>query len=146
MEKQCVICFKELASYRCPNCRERYCSVPCCNKHKEICQEKKKTLTNTKKNQSDEEDEKEEKKEEKRKEESTQRILNSNEKEKIRNSNVLKEFLKSKRLREQLYFIDNAENNRQIELKRARKNQEFENFINILLSVIEEVKEEQSIS
>uniref|UniRef100_A0A8C6XQR7 Zinc finger HIT domain-containing protein 3 n=1 Tax=Naja naja TaxID=35670 RepID=A0A8C6XQR7_NAJNA len=37
---RCVVCGREgrqAAKYRCPGCRERYCSVPCYKKHKEEC-------------------------------------------------------------------------------------------------------------
>eukprot|EP00127_Corallochytrium_limacisporum_P003898 Clim_evm8s154 gene=Clim_evmTU8s154 len=37
-EQGCVVCGKEQAPYRCPQCKEkkvRYCSVPCFKKHKE---------------------------------------------------------------------------------------------------------------
>ncbi|KAL7986947.1 hypothetical protein Chor_005866 [Crotalus horridus] len=36
-EARCVVCGREgrqAAKYRCPGCRERYCSVPCYKKHK----------------------------------------------------------------------------------------------------------------
>ncbi|XP_063152794.1 zinc finger HIT domain-containing protein 3 [Candoia aspera] len=36
----CVVCGqggRGAAKYRCPSCRERYCSVPCYKKHKEVC-------------------------------------------------------------------------------------------------------------
>ncbi|XP_034290484.1 zinc finger HIT domain-containing protein 3 [Pantherophis guttatus] len=39
-EGRCVVCGREgrqAAKYRCPGCRERYCSVPCYKKHKEEC-------------------------------------------------------------------------------------------------------------
>ncbi|XP_042298197.1 zinc finger HIT domain-containing protein 3 [Sceloporus undulatus] len=37
---RCVVCGKagrNAAKYRCPGCRERYCSLPCYKKHKELC-------------------------------------------------------------------------------------------------------------
>ncbi|KAK9412518.1 zinc finger HIT domain-containing protein 3 [Crotalus adamanteus] len=42
-EARCVVCGREgrqAAKYRCPGCRERYCSVPCYKKHKEECTSK----------------------------------------------------------------------------------------------------------
>ncbi|XP_033027584.1 zinc finger HIT domain-containing protein 3 [Lacerta agilis] len=36
----CIVCGeggRGGAKYRCPGCRERYCSVSCCKKHKEQC-------------------------------------------------------------------------------------------------------------
>ena len=35
--KKCVVCSAEGAKYKCPNCREPYCSVACCRKHKGAC-------------------------------------------------------------------------------------------------------------
>nr|XP_060613018.1 zinc finger HIT domain-containing protein 3 [Anolis sagrei ordinatus] len=35
-QRQCFLC-GVLAPYRCPSCRERYCSLPCYKKHKEQC-------------------------------------------------------------------------------------------------------------
>ncbi|XP_020642562.3 zinc finger HIT domain-containing protein 3 [Pogona vitticeps] len=40
---RCVVCGKggrSVAKYRCPACRERYCSVSCCKKHKDHCRPK----------------------------------------------------------------------------------------------------------
>ncbi|KAM3838836.1 zinc finger HIT domain-containing protein 3-like [Vipera latastei] len=42
-EGRCVVCGREgrqAAKYRCPGCRDRYCSVPCYKKHKEECTSK----------------------------------------------------------------------------------------------------------
>ncbi|XP_032072879.1 zinc finger HIT domain-containing protein 3 [Thamnophis elegans] len=39
-EGRCVVCGREgrqVAKYRCPGCRQRYCSLPCYKKHKEEC-------------------------------------------------------------------------------------------------------------
>ncbi|XP_059573345.1 zinc finger HIT domain-containing protein 3 isoform X1 [Alligator mississippiensis] len=33
----CGGCGAAVAKYRCPRCREPYCSVPCCRQHKERC-------------------------------------------------------------------------------------------------------------
>lgn len=34
IEKSCVICAKENSAYRCPKCRQHYCSKDCCAAHK----------------------------------------------------------------------------------------------------------------
>ncbi|XP_019401199.1 PREDICTED: zinc finger HIT domain-containing protein 3 isoform X2 [Crocodylus porosus] len=33
----CGVCGAAAPKYRCPRCREPYCSVPCCRQHKEQC-------------------------------------------------------------------------------------------------------------
>jgi len=35
--KKCVVCSAKVAKYKCPNCREPYCSVACYRKHKGAC-------------------------------------------------------------------------------------------------------------
>ncbi|XP_068121564.1 zinc finger HIT domain-containing protein 3 [Hyperolius riggenbachi] len=37
MEAACCMCGDNTAKYRCPRCRERYCSLSCCKTHKETC-------------------------------------------------------------------------------------------------------------
>lgn len=150
MEKQCIVCLKEKANYRCPSCRERYCSVICCTRHKLNCNNDKIINKNNETNEQQQEQEQQEehekeekvKHEEKKEEikEMSNRLLNEIEKNQIRHSKIINDMLKSKRLREQLLKIDSSDDNRQIELKKARKNEEFENFVNIILSVIEETR------
>ncbi|XP_046834226.1 zinc finger HIT domain-containing protein 3 [Vespa crabro] len=36
MKKICIICDKDGAVYKCPTCRDSYCSVVCCKEHKKI--------------------------------------------------------------------------------------------------------------
>ncbi|KAL2720607.1 zinc finger HIT domain-containing protein 3 [Vespula squamosa] len=36
MNKICIICNKDGAVYKCPTCRDLYCSVVCCKEHKKI--------------------------------------------------------------------------------------------------------------
>ncbi|KAL6426777.1 hypothetical protein ACFW04_009246 [Cataglyphis niger] len=39
IDKQCCICEKEDAPYKCPICKKPYCSVTCCKEHKsQICE------------------------------------------------------------------------------------------------------------
>lgn len=33
----CIVCSSAIPKYKCPNCREPYCSVACCKAHKETC-------------------------------------------------------------------------------------------------------------
>ncbi|KAJ1185610.1 hypothetical protein NDU88_002400 [Pleurodeles waltl] len=42
--KGCCVCAEQAPKYRCPGCRLRYCSVPCCKKHKETCVPKSKPV------------------------------------------------------------------------------------------------------
>lgn len=42
--KGCCVCAEQAPKYRCPGCRLRYCSVPCCKKHKEECVPKSKPV------------------------------------------------------------------------------------------------------
>ncbi|KAJ8681402.1 hypothetical protein QAD02_017189 [Eretmocerus hayati] len=37
MIRSCCVCDHENAAYKCPKCQQPYCSVVCCNKHKESC-------------------------------------------------------------------------------------------------------------
>ena len=152
-----MVCEKENANYRCPLCRERYCSVVCCSSHKLSCV----TLEKQRKEQelkqlTDGDDvvngerEKEERKAGKEvieregeevkkcpKSSLDERILSDLEKQKLRVSELVKSQLRSKRLVSDLMKIDSAED-RQEELKRARTNPEFEQFVNTLLTILKE--------
>jgi hypothetical protein len=66
-----------------------------------------------------------------------ERILTETEKQKLRSSELIRSQLRSKRLVSDLLKIDTAEE-RQEELKRARNNPDFEQFVNTLLSVLKE--------
>ncbi|XP_053310304.1 zinc finger HIT domain-containing protein 3 [Spea bombifrons] len=35
--QECCVCSSGSPKYRCPGCRDRYCSVSCCKTHKEQC-------------------------------------------------------------------------------------------------------------
>ena len=35
--KKCIICKKDNSKYKCPNCKNNYCSINCFNEHKKIC-------------------------------------------------------------------------------------------------------------
>lgn len=155
-----MVCEKENANYRCPLCRERYCSVVCCSTHKLSCvtldkqrQElKQQHLTTDGDDDVNGEREKEERKvgeevmvmeregeEVKKCPKSSldERILSDLERQKLRNSELVKSQLRSKRLVSDLMKIDSAED-RQEELKRARNNPEFEQFVNTLLTILKE--------
>lgn len=34
MKKNCIVCDKDGSAYKCPTCRNPYCSVVCCKEHK----------------------------------------------------------------------------------------------------------------
>ena len=36
-KSMCIVCSSAIPKYKCPNCREPYCSVACCKAHKEAC-------------------------------------------------------------------------------------------------------------
>jgi hypothetical protein len=147
--KECVVCAKENANYRCPLCRERYCSVVCCSTHKLSCanlekQDKQEPNQRTDRNEGQGERKGEERTEGESVEEvkgnkssQSERILTDFEKQKLRNSELIKSQLRSKRLVSDLMKIDSAED-RQDELKRARINPEFEQFVNTLLTILKE--------
>jgi hypothetical protein len=137
MSKDCVVCQKENANYRCPCCRARYCSVTCCSTHKTSCSQ----LDQKEKDANGELDNESLKKEAVTescpKREDSQRILTEAEKNKLKCSDALINQLKSKRLVDELLRIDTADD-RQGELKKARNNPELESFMNLLLSIVEE--------
>ncbi|OXU31478.1 hypothetical protein TSAR_017002 [Trichomalopsis sarcophagae] len=37
--KICCVCENKDAKYKCPKCKQTYCSVVCCNKHRDNCKE-----------------------------------------------------------------------------------------------------------
>lgn len=155
--KECVVCQKVNSNYRCPTCRLHYCSVSCCTTHKLNCE----TQTNQTKVEGEKgaghgdrpsnsdgivpvesikiQDNQSKKIMQISSDTDQQRILTTEEKQKLADSSELLERLKSKRLRNELIKIDTAEN-RQEELKKLRKNSEFDHFISFLLSTLEEGK------
>mmetsp|Transcript_8433 Transcript_8433/g.8597 ORF Transcript_8433/g.8597 Transcript_8433/m.8597 type:complete len:144 (-) Transcript_8433:191-622(-) len=133
----CVCCSKANPSYRCPRCREKYCSVDCCSRHKSVCQKVDidkleckilpKTDTqplpavNTK-------------------DDSNRPILlNEQDYEYLRKSISLQRILKSERLREKITSIDSSPD-RSVALKKARMNPEFEEFVDKLLSECKQIE------
>lgn len=36
MKKSCIICSHDQAAYKCPTCKNSYCSAACCKEHKNI--------------------------------------------------------------------------------------------------------------
>jgi hypothetical protein len=129
MNIKCSQCLNA-SKYKCPKkgCNARYCSVACCKEHKNSCAhieniiDKNTTLVIIESQNSDTRD-------------SELNLLTDSQKETLKSSIKLNNVLKSKRLRECIVQIDSSRN-RQASLKAARKNPEFEEFIDTLLHEI----------
>ena len=165
--KTCVSCLKENPVYKCPRCREYYCSASCCKIHKDSCtienniisvlaipeslisgeikyqdaenvSELKSTYTPVEATSNVEEVIDASNAESF----DTSReidIVANNEisSNKLSNCKWIKEILKSKRLQKEIVSIDSAEDRSSL-LKKARCNPEFENFIKRLLNEVNE--------
>jgi hypothetical protein len=123
----CVVCQKEgvSAPYKCPRCRELYCSVACCKVHKETCGS---DSTNKEKKSDSQTDIVPQPF-------SEIVVLQPEQIKKLRDSAELRELLKSKRLRSDLEAIDTA-TDRVHALRKHRNNLEFEECAQLLLSIV----------
>jgi hypothetical protein len=101
-----------------------YCSVLCCTAHKQHCSKPElgkndATTLNTQLDNGND----------------NISVLSLNQKQSLKRSREIKSYLISTRLRKKLCSIDSSAN-RQIELRKARENPEFEEFVQVLLQSI----------
>lgn len=126
----CAVCQASAARYRCPRCKARYCSVSCCQKHKDACTDAPAPDANTAVTAepalSDSNVYTD----------GAPHLLSDEQKRKLDSDESVRTFLKSKRLRDALSDIDQSKD-RQKCLRIARRNPEFEEFVNEVLRAIE---------
>lgn len=131
----CVVCGIEDPKYRCPRCKERYCSVACCKEHK------KSSCSDEKSDESSKvgaEDDDEGVNAAKAASESLTGIdlLKPSQMKKLETDPYVRKMLGSKRLQGHIRSVDEADD-RLGALKKLRKNnKEFHEFIGNMLDVI----------
>ena len=130
----CVVCNKSSATYKCPGCRSKYCSVVCCTEHKISCVRNKLKESNettetiiTNKGEDDTTIRNE-----------NEIILSEKQKANVVNSDKLKSLLKSKRLVADIESIDSAEDRLKMLRQYREKNSEFNIFCNQLIDIIKD--------
>ena len=119
----CVVCGGP-SKYRCPRCRDRYCSVSCCREHRALCEPTTQTETENPVSKTEPPTESSS---------DTSGLLSGSQRERLEQSSWVREVLRSKRLTAAIDGILDAED-RSAELKRCRQNPEFESFVLGLLS------------
>jgi zinc finger HIT domain-containing protein 3 len=135
-KKDCVICKKSGSSYKCPKCLVFYCSAACCSTHKLECitsvpadagvSSRKVNIMDCLR--------------ETKVQDNEVVILQSSEKEALQKSKELKDILRSKRLREDIAFVDSSAN-RQKALRIMRTmNPDFDRFVELLVGVVSTAK------
>lgn len=130
----CVECAKERSPYRCPKCREFYCSAACCKAHAQkhdddnvagalmkdsVDHSNTETAANTATDA-----------------EVDSLLLTEDQKQRLLKSDLLRQRLRSKRLRDALTEIDTADHHRLNVLHRKRLHPDFEAFLNDVLQCI----------
>ena len=138
MEKStiCSICTEKTTKYRCPKCDVKYCTLVCFKTHKISCEENFQSLKE--KNTTEEVISTSREEQSSYSSSSNFLILSASQKEKLRNSKKIQDILRSKRLREHIFDVDNAPD-RQKALRNLRsKNAEFDSFLQELLVTIKE--------
>lgn len=128
----CVVCGQAGCKYRCPQCRERYCSVSCCHQHKLSCGKNNETHSASTPSETNPSAQIQLSVEGEGEEEG---ILTDDQRERLSRSSWLQDTLKSKRLTDTIDGILDG-TDRSAELKRCRQNPEFEAFV---LRLLEEI-------
>ena len=126
----CSVCSSDRASYRCPQCDTKYCSVSCCRVHKESCKKERSQDRSDKPPDGEGAVEKG-----KTDGDTASSLLTDVQKQELLEDARLKSALRSKRLRDVLEDIDSAPD-RQQRLRAARMNPEFEQFVKQLLGTV----------
>ena len=125
----CIVCSKSGSKYKCPKCRDSYCSVACCKVHRDLCKEEEKSAPSK-----DEDDSK--KNENGTKTLSGVDVLSSQQMEKLSKDPYISKMLRSKRLREHINAIDSAKDRAGALKTRRKSNVEFHTFAQKVLETI----------
>lgn len=140
VERICIICSADNSKYRCPKCRETYCSLPCSKLHKDTCSTARASAVKASDDQTNYKVASNENIGVTSRGEATDMsfaLLSDAQKEALEKSPAVREAVRSKRLQSQLESINSA-SNRQAALKKARTIPEFEEFIEKVLSTVSE--------
>ena len=142
----CIVCAAEKPNYKCPKCLQRYCSLECCKTHKEECILSHTTLSSSSAAISTTDIPAVESGAEAEtgatntvptvKELIGVELLSEQEKDRLKMSLWLQDILKSNRLRSQITEIDKSPEPL-MALRELRKNSEFNEFVHMMLEVLE---------
>ena len=118
--KKCIICKKDNSKYKCPNCKNNYCSINCFNEHKKIC------IRNEEKNNKIEDNLNSNKPLNLDEDEDV--ILTKDELNKLKNNKKIMNMIKNKNLKKIIKEIDNAKFKKRTLEKIQKKDKNFLNF------------------
>ena len=127
-KKICIICNSENSKYKCPKCKEFYCSIQCCKIHKENC-----NVINNNNNISLVEDINNYKNKPLNLDEDEDIILTKEELNKLKSNKKIMNMIKNKNLKKIIKEIDSAKFKKKT-LEKIQKNDK--NFLNFTLEIL----------
>ena len=131
--KKCIICKKDNSKYKCPNCKNNYCSINCFNEHKKICirnEEKNNKIEdnlNSNKPLNLDEDE--------------DIILEKKDLEKLKENKKIMNTLKNKTLRKIIREIDSAKYKKRTLERMINNDKNFKEFVQDILITLGFIKD-----
>ena len=135
--KKCIICKKDNSKYKCPNCKNNYCSINCFNEHKKICirnEEKNNKIEdnlNSNKPLNLDEDE--------------DIILEKKDLEKLKENKKIMNMLKNNTLRKIIREIDSAKYKKRTLERYIDKDPDFKEFTTEILETLGFIKNNEFI-
>ena len=131
--KKCIICKKDNSKYKCPNCKNNYCSINCFNEHKKIC------IRNEEKNNKIEENLNYNKPLNLDEEEDI--ILEKKDLEKLKENKKIMNMLKNKTLRKIIREIDGAKYKKKTLERMVNNDKNFKEFVQDILITLGFIKD-----
>ena len=131
--KKCIICKKDNSKYKCPNCKNNYCSINCFNEHKQICirnEEKNNKIEdnlNSNKPLNLDEDE--------------DIILEKKDLEKLKENKKIMNMLKNNTLRKIIREIDSAKYKKRTLERMINNDKNFKEFVQDILNTLGFIKD-----
>ncbi len=131
--KKCIICKKDNSKYKCPNCKNNYCSINCFNEHKKICirnEEKNNKIEdnlNSNKPLNLDEDE--------------DIILEKKDLEKLKENKKIMNMLKNNTLRKIIREIDSAKYKKRTLERMINNDKNFKEFVQDILNTLGFIKD-----
>ena len=141
----CCVCSVDGSKYRCPHCREPYCSVKCNKAHKELCKGVASELSKDTGNELKFDDKLDDKgtatSSSPREGDIGSRIIDTTQTSKLEKSSYVRSMISgSKRLRDSISAIDDAGDARQRSAalrKLRRNNKDFDEFVIKMINEVE---------
>ena len=131
--KICIICKKDNSKYKCPKCKNNYCSINCFNEHKKIC------IINEEKNNEIEENLNYNKP--LNLDEDEDIILEKKDLEKLKDNKKIMNMLKNKTLRKIIREIDGAKYKKRTLERMINNDKNFKEFVQDILITLGFIKD-----